>query len=209
MFLCFTPATVDTADTLQWACLLKLSGKISQSPGKHFNLKSAFLLHTIKFASCFTHSHRAFFCLFFHPCNPWTVFFPEVFIFPWIVKPRHLNYSFFFSFSPRKIKKGGNCVHFWTDLYQKLKCLKLIISNIRSKSFWPDEKEDFSHTFCAFFSFFPRFVSSTDLLKLKPGWLKNSVYHSKHSVWQTTSLQLFLYGVHLVIFRESYPKLTP
>jgi len=43
MFLCFTPVTAETADTLQWAeNLLKVSGKTIKSPGKQFILKSLF-----------------------------------------------------------------------------------------------------------------------------------------------------------------------
>lgn len=154
MFLCFTPATVDTADILQWTCLLKLSGKISQSPGKHFNLKSAFLLHTMKFAYCLTHSHRVF--LFVFPLLPTlNCVFPGVFIFPWIVKPRHLNSSFFFfhSFHPANKQKGKIVSTSEQIFTTNLKCLKLMISNTRSNSLWCAEKEGFSHSYLYLFQF--------------------------------------------------------
>lgn len=72
MFLCFTLATVDTADTLHWTCLLKLSDKMFQSPWDilFWNLPFFCTVQSLDFTSLFLSGLFATAKL--EPCFTWS-----------------------------------------------------------------------------------------------------------------------------------------
>lgn len=141
--------------------------KCLKSPGKHFNLKSAFLLCNMKVAFCVTPSHRF---LLWHSCQDWTVLHLEFSLFPglWSLDIETASLHQTFLRIRVQIKKGKQYPLLNRSMPQILRAQNWWFQRQDQKAFGLLEKEALAPSFCTFFSFFTSPVLPTGLLKQKP-----------------------------------------